>query len=51
MKHLRRFDESLKDELQDFCDTHLAYLIDEGFKVRIYRRVRILGFRGFRVSV
>jgi hypothetical protein len=35
MKHLRRFDESLKDELQDFCDTNLAYLIDEGFKVRI----------------
>ena len=35
MKHLRRFDESLKDELQDFCDTHLAYLIDDGFKVRI----------------
>jgi hypothetical protein len=35
MKHLRRFDESLKDELQDFCDTHLAYLIDEGFRVRI----------------
>jgi hypothetical protein len=35
MKHLRRFDESLKDELQDFCDTYLAYLIDEGFKVRI----------------
>jgi len=35
MKHLRRFDESLKDELQDFCDTNLAYLIDEGFRVRI----------------
>lgn len=35
MKHLRRFNESLKDELQDFCETHLAYLIDEGFRVRI----------------
>ena len=35
MKHLRRFDESLKDELLDFCETNLAYLIDEGFKVRI----------------
>jgi hypothetical protein len=35
MKHLRRFDESLKDELQDFCETNLAYLIDDGFKVRI----------------
>ena len=35
MKHLRRFNESLKQELQDFCETNLAYLIDEGFKVRI----------------
>ena len=35
MKHLRRFDESLKDELQDFCETNLAYLIDEGFRVSI----------------
>ena len=31
MKHLRRFNEGLKDELQDFCDTHLAYLLDKGF--------------------
>ena len=35
MKHLRRFNESLKEELQDFCETYLAYLIDEGFKIRI----------------
>jgi hypothetical protein len=35
MKHLRRFNESLKQELKDFCDTHLAYLIDEGFRVAI----------------
>ena len=35
MKHLRKFNESLKEELQDFCETYLAYLIDEGFKVRI----------------
>jgi hypothetical protein len=35
MKHLRRFNESLKEDLQDFCETYLAYLIDEGFKVRI----------------
>jgi hypothetical protein len=31
MKHLRRFNEGLKDELQDFCDTYLAYLLDNGF--------------------
>ena len=35
MKHLRSFNEGLKDELQDFCETNLAYLIDDGFKVRI----------------
>lgn len=35
MKHLRGFNESLKQELKDFCDTHLAYLIDEGFRVAI----------------
>ena len=35
MKHLRKFNESLKDELQDFCETNLAYLIDKGFVVRI----------------
>ncbi len=35
MKHLRKFNESLKDELQDFCETNLAYLIDKGFVIRI----------------
>lgn len=34
MKHLRRFDESVnKEELQDFCDTYLAYLLDEGYSI------------------
>ena len=32
MKHLKKFNESLnKEELQDFCDTYLAYLLDEGY--------------------
>jgi hypothetical protein len=35
MKHLRKFNESLKEELQDFCETYLAYLIDDNFSVRI----------------
>jgi hypothetical protein len=35
MKHLRRFNESLKEELQDFCETNLAYLIDEGFRIYV----------------
>jgi hypothetical protein len=37
MKHLRRFNESLKDELQDFCETNLAYLIDEGFRIYVWK--------------
>ena len=36
MKHLRRFNEGLKDELQDFCEMYLAYLIDDGFWIDIY---------------
>lgn len=25
-----------REELQDFCETHLAYLLDEGFELEIY---------------
>jgi hypothetical protein len=35
MKHLRGFNESLKQELLEFCQDSLAYLLDDGFKVRI----------------
>jgi hypothetical protein len=39
MRHLKRFNESLdkvfKDELQEFCEMNLAYLLDEGSEVRI----------------
>ena len=37
MKYLRRFNESMTDDLQIFCEENLAYLIDEGFKVKIDR--------------
>jgi hypothetical protein len=37
MKHLIRFNEKLSDdfisELKDFCETHLAYLLDENFSI------------------
>lgn len=35
MKYLKRFNESVdfEERLKDFCETHLAYLLDEGFKV------------------
>ena len=37
MKHLRRFNESVnkEEELQDFCETYLAYLLDDGFEVSV----------------
>jgi hypothetical protein len=34
MKHLKKFNESMKrEELQDFCETYLAYLLDEGYSI------------------
>jgi hypothetical protein len=39
MKHLRRYNESYTqqdlDELKEFCDVHLSYLIDEDYKVSV----------------
>lgn len=35
MKHLRSFNESLKEELLDFCETNLAYLVDDGFRIYV----------------
>ena len=41
MKHLKRFNESLTDdeveELKDFCESSLAYLLDDGYYVYIQR--------------
>jgi hypothetical protein len=39
MKHLKRFNEnndSFAEQLKDFCETNLAYLLDDGGKVQIY---------------
>ena len=39
MKHLKRFnestDENFKEELQEFCEMNLAYLLDEGTEIQI----------------
>lgn len=37
MRYLKSFRESVinSDDLQDFCDTYLAYLLDDGFSVVI----------------
>jgi hypothetical protein len=49
MKHLKKFNESrheiltnpkrftfeFQEELKDFCETHLAYLVDDGYSIRV----------------
>ena len=36
MRYLKRFFESFDENvLQDFCETHLAYLLDEGYELYI----------------
>ena len=36
MKHLKRFNEGIDEyDLKDYCETHLAYLMDEGLEVKI----------------
>lgn len=44
MKYLRKFNEGVtKDfllDLQDFCESHLAYLLDDGLKVSVMDSVR-----------
>lgn len=40
MNYIKRFNESLsyQEELQEFCESNLAYLLDEGMKVSIHKR-------------
>jgi hypothetical protein len=39
MKHLKKFNESMKrEELQDFCETYLAYLLDSDFSIEYLGR-------------
>ena len=38
MKYLKKIFESVdKDDLLEFCESNLIYLIDEGFKIEVYR--------------
>jgi len=37
MKHLKRFNEKISfNEVKDMVDSHLAYLIDDGFSVEYF---------------
>jgi hypothetical protein len=31
MKHIRKFNESISTDIQEFCNNNLAYLIDDGY--------------------
>jgi len=42
MKYLKKFNESLSSDftldLKEFCESYLAYLLDEGFEVDVQHR-------------
>ena len=37
MKYIKLFEDLFEDNLQDFCDTYLAYLKDKGFNILVNR--------------
>ena len=58
MRHLKRFNESQeeltlqREELRDFCETYLAYLLDEGFELKIYGGAELAaGVTPFQISL
>ncbi len=54
MRYLRLFNESndtFEDELQEFCDNNLAYLIDMGFKIIVTNYYDDLNERSYEVKL
>lgn len=52
MKHIKPFNESkenLQQELKDFCNNSLAYLIDDGYDVKFTSRDKVYS-RGVKIS-
>jgi hypothetical protein len=47
MKHIRKFNESISTDIQEFCNNNLAYLIDDGYKVGY----RSIGFTNIIVNI
>jgi hypothetical protein len=37
MKYLKRFNESNYEDIKDFCETSLAYLVDKGYDVKVVK--------------
>lgn len=51
MKHLKRFNESLDvNDLNDFCETNLAYLVDEGFDIMISNNFSGDSFKSIKIT-
>jgi hypothetical protein len=44
MKHIRKFNESISTDIQEFCNNNLAYLIDDGYRIRY----RSIGFTNYK---
>ena len=45
MRYIKRYNEDnsaglTKEEIQDFCETHLAYLMDDGLKISVSELLR-----------
>lgn len=38
MKYLKKFNESVDNDIKLFCNNYLAYLLDDGFKIVYYNR-------------
>ena len=57
MKYIRSYNESnsaglTQEEVQDFCETHLAYLMDDGLRVLVSPdSVRIFGVIDYKVTL
>ena len=55
MKHLRRFYESkeqlTEEEVQDFCEMNLAYLMDDGLKVLVQKIYFGFGHTDYKVTL
>jgi hypothetical protein len=54
MRYLRKFNENMNDEmmkLQEFCDDHLAYLKDYGFRYKVESASNTQAYPIFRIVI
>ena len=51
MKHIKPFNESVEQRIQDQCEAHLAYLLDEGYEVNYKPTVHPIQQRDFIIEI